>query len=111
MAAATDIGLYKDALIVLATAAIVVPAMHRLKVGPILGFLAVGAALGPHGLGQLVDAFPLFGWFTVTGEKQIEFIAELGVVFLLMRVTGKDVVASLGGAFAVALVRVFMGTT
>ena len=55
MAAATDIGLYKDALIVLATAAIVVPAMHRLKVGPILGFLAVGAALGPYGLGQLVE--------------------------------------------------------
>ena len=38
-------------------------------------------------------------------------IVGLGVVFLLMRVTGKDVVASLGGAFAVALVRVFMGTT
>lgn len=83
MAAATDIGTYKDALIILATAAIVVPAMHRLRVGPILGFLAVGAALGPYGLGQLVEAFPPVGWFTVTGEKQIEFIAELGVVFLL----------------------------
>ncbi len=38
-------------------------------------------------------------------------IVGLAVVFLLMRVTGKDVVASLGGAFAVALVRVFMGTS
>jgi uncharacterized membrane protein len=37
-------------------------------------------------------------------------IVGLAVVFLLMRVTGKDVIAALGGAFAVALVRVFMGT-
>ena len=111
MASATDIGAYKDALIVLGTAAIVVPAMHRLKVGPILGFLFVGAALGPHGLGQLVDAFPLFGWFTVTGEKQINFIAELGVVFLLFviglelslrrMITMRKLVFGLGGLQAV----------
>ncbi len=125
MAAATDIGIYKDALIVLATAAIVVPAMHRLKVGPILGFLAVGAALGPHGLGQLVDAFPLFGWFTVTGEKQIEFIAEMGVVFLLFfiglevslrrMITMRKLVFGLGGlqvvvtALAIGLAGYFAG--
>ena len=47
MAAATDIGTYKDALIIMATAAIDLPALHRLRVGPILRFLAVGAALGP----------------------------------------------------------------
>lgn len=125
MAAATDIGLYKDALIVLATAAIVVPAMHRLKVGPILGFLAVGAALGPYGLGQLVEAFPLVGWFTVTGEKQIEFIAELGVVFLLFfiglevslrrMITMRKLVFGLGGlqvvvtALAIGLACTFAG--
>jgi uncharacterized membrane protein len=38
-------------------------------------------------------------------------IVGLAVVFVLMRLTGKDVVAALGGAFAVALVRVFMGAS
>lgn len=38
-------------------------------------------------------------------------IVGLAVVFLLMRLTGKDVVAAIGAALAVALVRVFMGTS
>jgi uncharacterized membrane protein len=37
-------------------------------------------------------------------------IAGLVVVFLLMKLTGKDVIAALGGALAVAAVRVFMGS-
>lgn len=83
MAGPVDLSAYKDALIILGTAAVVVPALHRVKMGPILGFLLVGTVLGPQGLGKLVPAFPALSWFTVTGEKQIEFIAELGVVFLL----------------------------
>jgi CPA2 family monovalent cation:H+ antiporter-2 len=83
MAAAVDIGVYKDALIILGTAAVAVPALHRVKVGPIMGFLLIGTLLGPHGLGKLVPSLPALSWITVTGEKQIEFIAELGVVFLL----------------------------
>jgi CPA2 family monovalent cation:H+ antiporter-2 len=78
-----DLANYKDALIILITAAVVVPIMHRLKIVPLLSFLVVGAVLGPHGIGKLVPALPQLGWVTVTGEKQIEFIAELGVVFLL----------------------------
>ncbi|MDP1837741.1 MAG: cation:proton antiporter [Reyranella sp.] len=74
---------FKDALIVLGTAAIVAPVVHRLKVSPILGFLVVGALLGPHGLGQLADYSRAIDWLTVTGEKQIAFIADLGIVFLL----------------------------
>ena len=83
MAGTTDIFVFKDALIVLGTAAIVAPVVHRLKVSPILGFLVVGAALGPHGLGRLADYSRAINWFTVTGEKQIAFIADLGIVFLL----------------------------
>lgn len=83
MAGSSDIFVFKDALIILGTAAIVAPVVHRLKISPVLGFFAVGAALGPHGLGRLADYSRAIDWLTVTGEKQIAFIADLGIVFLL----------------------------
>ena len=83
MAGTTEIFVFKDALIVLGTAAVVAPVVHRLKISPVLGFLVVGAALGPHGLGRLVEYSRAIDWFTVTGERQIAFIADLGIVFLL----------------------------
>jgi monovalent cation:H+ antiporter-2, CPA2 family len=83
MAGSAEIFVFKDALIVLGTAAIVAPVVHRLKISPILGFLVVGALLGPHGLGQLAEYSRAIDWLTVTGEKQIAFIADLGIVFLL----------------------------
>ncbi len=83
MAGVADIHAFKDALIVLGTAAVVAPVMPRLKVSPVLGYLAVGALLGPFGLGRLAQSSSVMDWLTVTGEKQIDFIADLGIVFLL----------------------------
>src|ERR1051325_5428479 len=108
MAGPSDIYVFKDALIVLGTAAVVAPVVHRLKISPVLGFLVVGAALGPHGLGRLAEFSRAVDWVTVTGEKQIAFIADLGIVFLLffiglqlsMRrmITMRRLVFRLGGA-------------
>ena len=83
MAATGEIHVFKDALIILGTAAVVAPVMPRLKVSPVLGYLAMGALLGPYGLGRWADQSLAVDWFTVTGEKQISFIADLGIVFLL----------------------------
>ena len=83
MAGSSEIFVFKDALIILGTAAIVAPVVHRLKISPVLGFFAVGAALGPHGLGRLADYSRAIDWLTVTGDKQVAFIADLGIVFLL----------------------------
>ena len=83
MAGPSDIYVFKDALIVLGTAAVVAPVVHRLKISPVLGFMVVGAALGPYGLGRLADYSRAIDWLTVTGERQIAFIADLGIVFLL----------------------------
>jgi CPA2 family monovalent cation:H+ antiporter-2 len=83
MAGSSEIFVFKDALIILGTAAVVAPVVHRLKISPVLGFFAVGAALGPHGLGRLAEYSRAIDWLTVTGEKQIAFIADLGIVFLL----------------------------
>ena len=58
-------------LALLAAAVLVVYAVRRLKLSPILGYLAVGMLLGPHALGFATDN-------TATGV-----LAEIGVVFLV----------------------------
>lgn len=78
-----DFTIYRDAMIVLATAAVLVPIGQRFKLSPILGFLIAGAVLGPHGLGALTGYVPPLHWVTVSEEKGLGAIAELGVVFLL----------------------------
>jgi len=83
MTEAPDFGIYREAMIVLATAAVIVPLGQRYRVSPILGFLVAGAVLGPKGLGALSDYFEPIKWITVSEEKGLGAIAELGVVFLL----------------------------
>lgn len=83
MAAAVAIETYKNAMIVLGAASLVVPLMNRAGVSPILGFLFAGALLGPKGLGALQDYVPALSWITVTAAEDMTRIAELGVVFLL----------------------------
>ena len=83
MAAPHDLGIYRDVMVVLATAAVVVPLFERLRVSPILGFLIGGAILGPKGLGGLAESMPALNWFTVTSKEGLGGLAELGVVFLL----------------------------
>ncbi len=83
MAADVDLAAYKDVLLVLGTAGVVVPLMHRFKVSPVLGFLLAGAFLSPKGLGTLADIFPPISWITVSSPERVGKLAELGVVFLL----------------------------
>src|SRR3990170_2980809 len=79
----TDFTIYRDAMILLATAAVLVPLGQRFKLSPILGFLIAGAVLGPHGLGALSGYLPALNWITISEKKGLGAIAELGVVFLL----------------------------
>ena len=78
-----NIDAYGDALIVLATAGIVVPIVQRWRVSPVLGYLAAGAILGPLGLGALQKSVPILYWVTITDGDRVAGFAELGVVFLL----------------------------
>lgn len=79
----TDFVVYREAMVVLATAAVLVPIGQRFKLSPILGFLIAGAVLGPHCLGALTGYLPPLKWITVSEERGLGTIAELGVVFLL----------------------------
>lgn len=57
------------------TAAIVVlPIFHYLRINPIIGYMLAGILLGPHGLGVVEDS------------RDVAFLAELGVVFLLFAI-------------------------
>jgi CPA2 family monovalent cation:H+ antiporter-2 len=83
VAAAIDIVTYSDVLVLLGTAGVIVPVLHRLGLSPMLGYLAAGAVLGPLGLGSLIANWPFLYWVTVVDAKNVASIAELGVVFLL----------------------------
>ena len=86
MAAITAQSGYGDALIVLGTAAFVVPVVRRWGISPVLGYLGAGAVLGPLGLGSLGKSVPAVGWFTISDAQNVAGIAALGVVFLLFSV-------------------------
>ncbi|MGE3066712.1 MAG: cation:proton antiporter [Hyphomicrobiaceae bacterium] len=70
-------------MIILATAGLVVPLVQRFKISPVLGYLVAGALLGPKGLGALAPQLPALYWVTISHEKGLGLIGELGVVFLL----------------------------
>jgi len=88
---------YKSILIFLATAGVVAPLFRRLKLSPILGFLAAGFCLGPHGLGLLAQSASAPSWvparvssalsaLTLDNMAEIAPFAEFGVVFLLFMI-------------------------
>ncbi len=77
---------YKEILIFLATAGVVVPLFRRLKVSPVLGFLGAGVLLGPFGLGALARQISWLAPFALGNVEQIAPVAEFGVVFLLFMI-------------------------
>jgi monovalent cation:H+ antiporter-2, CPA2 family len=74
---------YKELLLFLGTAGVIVPLFGRWKVSPVFGFLAAGVALGPFGLGALAQAFPWISFIAITNTGHIRHLAEFGVAFLL----------------------------
>ncbi len=86
MAAAIDPGTFKEALIILGSAAVVIPVFYRLKLSPVLGFLLVGMAVGPFGLGAFASQYPALSWVTIPNHEDIELVAEFGVVFLMFMI-------------------------
>ncbi|HEX7884701.1 MAG TPA: cation:proton antiporter [Phenylobacterium sp.] len=79
-------GAYKDVVLFLATAGVVVPIFRRWRISPILGFLSAGVVLGPYGLGALAHEVEWLNAFTIDNPGELAQLAELGVVFLLFTI-------------------------
>jgi monovalent cation:H+ antiporter-2, CPA2 family len=77
---------FSDALVILGVAGIVIPAFTRLKVNPVIGFILVGIAVGPHGLGRFQPGLPWLYHLTITDPHAIEPFAEFGIVLLLFAI-------------------------
>jgi CPA2 family monovalent cation:H+ antiporter-2 len=78
----TDLSIYKEALLFLATAGVVAPLFYRLRVSPVLGYLLAGLVLGPYGLGSLAQKAPWLNALAIKVES-IDRLAAFGVVALL----------------------------
>jgi len=81
-----EAGQYKDVVLFLATAGIVVPLFRRWKISPIIGFLAAGVLLGPYGLGRLTGEVSWLRAVTIDNPEEVGQLAEFGVVFLLFMI-------------------------
>jgi monovalent cation:H+ antiporter-2, CPA2 family len=79
-------GAYKDVVLFLATAGVVVPLFRQWRISPILGFLGAGVVLGPYGLGALAHEIEWLGAFTIDNPAELAQLAEFGVVFLLFSI-------------------------
>jgi CPA2 family monovalent cation:H+ antiporter-2 len=86
MEAHPEPGTYKDVVLFLATAGVVVPLFRRWRISPVLGFLGAGVILGPFGLGSLAHRMPLLSALTIDNPDEVAHLAEFGVVFLLFMI-------------------------
>jgi CPA2 family monovalent cation:H+ antiporter-2 len=77
---------FSDALVILGAAGIVIPAFARFRVNPVIGFILVGALVGPFGLGRLVPDHHWLYYLTISDPHAIEPFAELGIVLLLFAI-------------------------
>lgn len=75
-----------DALVILGAAGIVIPAFARFRITPIIGFILVGLAVGPYGLGSIVRDYPWLYHVTITDPGAIAPFAEFGIILLLFEI-------------------------
>ena len=78
--------LLSDALVILGAAGIVIPVFARFRITPIIGFLMVGLAVGPFGLGRMVFEHPWLAHFTITDPEGLAPFAEFGIILLLFTI-------------------------
>ncbi|MDP3669622.1 MAG: cation:proton antiporter [Telluria sp.] len=76
----------REILLFLTLAGILIPILQRLRINQVLGFLAVGAVLGPFGLGLIARDLPWLAYLTFPRAEGVVALAELGVLFLMFMI-------------------------
>ncbi len=77
---------FSDALVILGAAGLVIPGFSRFRISPVIGFILVGLAVGPNGLGALVGQYPWLYYITISDAEAIAPFAELGIILLLFSI-------------------------
>jgi monovalent cation:proton antiporter-2 (CPA2) family protein len=76
----------REIVVFLVAAGILVPALSLLRISSVLGYLLVGALIGPFGLGLLAEVHPWLSIATITDLDGVRALAELGVIFLMFMI-------------------------
>jgi CPA2 family monovalent cation:H+ antiporter-2 len=74
---------FKDIVVVLGAAGLVIPAFAAMRISPVVGFILVGIAVGPFGFGALTGQFPLLRYLTISEATVLAAPAEIGIALLL----------------------------
>lgn len=74
---------FKDIVVVLGAAGLVIPAFAALRISPVVGFILVGIAAGPFGLGALSGTIPALQWVSISDPDVLAAPAEIGIAMLL----------------------------
>jgi len=86
MAGELDTSSMGDALVILGAAGLVIPVFTRFRITPVIGFILIGIAVGPFGLGKLVFDVPWLSHVTITDPEALEPFAEFGIILLLFTI-------------------------
>lgn len=70
-------------LLFLGATCVLIPGLRLLRLSSVMGFLIIGAAMGPHVLGQLASEYPWLSPFELEDADPTLLLGELGVIFLL----------------------------
>ncbi|MEQ8661289.1 MAG: cation:proton antiporter [Gammaproteobacteria bacterium] len=76
----------QEIVVFLVAAGLVIPLGKRLRLSPVLGFLIIGLAVGPHGLARVAERHAWLEPALITDVEGVGALAELGVVFLLFMI-------------------------
>jgi CPA2 family monovalent cation:H+ antiporter-2 len=74
---------FKDIVVVLGAAGLVIPAFAALRISPVVGFILVGIVVGPYGIGALAPSVPLLSYLTISHAEVLAGPAEMGIALLL----------------------------
>jgi CPA2 family monovalent cation:H+ antiporter-2 len=75
-----------DALVILGAAGVVIPTFARFRINPVIGFILVGLAVGPAGLGAVSGDMAFLHYVTISNPEAIEPFAEFGIILLLFSI-------------------------